>query len=64
MSRAKNNMYKLIGRIESVDTAMKVSKALLPDMGVDMPALWYWAVYRELMAKIGLLKMEQHNKWM
>ncbi len=63
MSRAEDNMYKLVDRIESIDTATKVSEVLLLEMGLIINTEdWRWSVYKELVAKINLLKMENSKK--
>ncbi len=62
MGRAEDNMYKLVDRIESTDIAMKVSKVLLLEMGLTIKSSWRWSVYRELVAKMDLLKMEANKK--
>ncbi len=62
MSRAEDNMYKLVDRIESIDIATKVSKALLLEMGMHNPKIWRWSVYRELINKMDLLNTEKNRK--
>ncbi len=62
MSRAKDNMCNLIGRIKTVDVAEKVSKALLLEIGVDTPEPWHWAIYALLMDKRDSLRQKSDKK--